>query len=56
MKDKAQAMRFQAYLHLDLPNADRTYLELLEDIIRALGEEPIEADPKKLAKEAALYE
>jgi len=49
-------MRFQAYLHLELPNDDKIYVDLLEDIIRALGEEPTEADPEKLAKEAAKYE
>ena len=56
LKDKAQAIRFQAYLHLELPDNDKVYVELLEDIIRALGEEPIDDSPDGLAKEAAKYE
>ena len=49
-------MRFQAYLRLGLPDNDKVYIELLEDIIQAMGDELIEDTPEGLAKEAAKYE
>ena len=52
LRDKARAIRYQAYLHLEVSSDDRAYLRSIEDQIEALDAGPVIEDAETIAKEA----
>ena len=52
MRDKARAIRYQAYLDLQVSSDGRAYLRAIEDQIEALDAGPVIEDAEAIAKEA----